>query len=572
MPSALSARAKPFAALTFIAVSSRCSRCRPSRGWGPAGRGAFLTYPRCRPSRGWDAAGRGAFLNVRDSVPCRTAPTRAVSRISPAPAGDGTVHPNRRRHGDRETDRIRRGERRSARGVRRHHGHAEGRPRQQLLEGAGEPPADLAPHVGDAQVGDGAGRARPADQGDALPRGERDERLQLLHRLSHGVGPGTRHDRGDAGGADGRRRHGQRDEQPGRRLPDRGRRDVPVPGIAHPARVVSFPAPESEFLSARRETAMNARRPLPTLILIVTLALLLAYVPTAAEAQAPAGQMTWAVHISLAPVWFDPAEHTGIISVMMVLTAVHDAMVKPMPGKPFAPSLAESWTVSKDGLVYEFVVRKGVLFFFDDTVTAEDVKFSFERYKGAAASLLKEKVAAVEVVDPYRVRFRLKEPWPDFMTFYGSPASGAGWIVPKKYVEKVGDEGFKKAPIGAGPYKLTSFNPGIELVLDAHDRYWRKTPAVKRLVWKTVTEDLTRLAMLKRGEVDIAYSLRGPLGEEVKKTPGLKLVGLVGNATQWLNFGAPQWDPKSPWHDKRVRLAAALAFDKDGIKIGRAHV
>ena len=330
---------------------------------------------------------------------------------------------------------------------------------------------------------------------------------------------------------------------------------------------------------------MTARRPVPIsiLILALVLALLAAGVPAPTEAQtrsdaptgrseapagrseAPAGQMTWAVHISLAPIWFDPAEHTGIISVMMVLTAVHDAMVKPMPGKPFAPSLAESWTTSKDGLVYEFVVRKGVVFHNGDSLTADDVKFSFDRYRGAAARLLKEKVAAVEVVDPYRVRFRLKEPWPDFMTFYGSPASGAGWIVPKKYVEKVGDEGFKKAPVGAGPYKLASFNPGIEIVLEAHDRYWRKTPAVKRLVWRTVTEDLTRLAMLKRGEVDVAYSLRGPLGEEVKKTPGLKLVGLVGNATQWLNFGAQQWDPKSPWHDKRVRLAAALAFDKDGI-------
>ena len=74
-------------------------------------------------------------------------------------------------------------------------------------------------------------------------------------------------------------------------------------------------------------------------------------------------------------------------------------------------------------------------------------------------TLLKEKVAAVEIADPRRVRFKLKEPWPDFLTFY-STASGAGWIVPKKYVEKVGDEGFKKAPIGAGPYKFVSFNPG----------------------------------------------------------------------------------------------------------------
>src|SRR5262249_57738531 len=98
-----------------------------------------------------------------------------------------------------------------------------------------------------------------------------------------------------------------------------------------------------------------------------------------------------------------------------------------------------------------------------DALTDEDVKFSFERYRGAAARLLKDKVAAVEVVDPYRVRFRLKEPWPDFMTFYGSPASGAGWVVPKKYVEKVGDEGFKRAPIGAGPYRLAALHPRVRV-------------------------------------------------------------------------------------------------------------
>src|SRR5438034_3128650 len=201
---------------------------------------------------------------------------------------------------------------------------------------------------------------------------------------------------------------------------------------------------------------MNGRRPLS--LLIIALIALVYVTPAAAQGRADlsGSQMTWAVHVSLSPVWFDPAEHTGIITLMMVLYAVHDAMVKPMPGNPMAPSLAESWTVAKDGLSYEFVVRRGVVFHNGDALTAEDVKFSLERYRGAASKLLKEKVAAVEVVDPFRVRFRLKEPWPDFMTFYGTPASGAGWIVPKKYVEKVGDEGFKKAPVGAGPYKLTS--------------------------------------------------------------------------------------------------------------------
>ena len=188
---------------------------------------------------------------------------------------------------------------------------------------------------------------------------------------------------------------------------------------------------------------------------------------------APEGTMTWGVHITLASRWLDPAETEGIVTPFMVLYALHDALVKSMPGGLNTPSLAESWTQSKDGLTYEFVIRKGVRFHNGDPVTAEDVKFSFERYRGAAHKTLKEKVAAVETPDPARVRFRLKRPWPDFMTFYGTPATGAGWIVPKKYVEKMGDDGFKRAPIGAGPYKFVSFAPGVELVMEAWDEIGR---------------------------------------------------------------------------------------------------
>src|SRR5262245_47723768 len=230
-------------------------------------------------------------------------------------------------------------------------------------------------------------------------------------------------------------------------------------------------------------------------------------------AAAPEGQMTWAVHVSLAPTWFDPAETAGIITPFMFLYALHDALVKPMPGQLLAPSLAESWSVTPNGLVYEFVLRKEVRFHNGEPVTAEDVKFSFERYRGTAAASYKARVAAVEVLDPQRVRFRFKQPWPDFMTFYGTPATGAGWIVPKKYLEKVGDDGFKKAPVGAGPYKFVSFTPGVELVLEANEQYWRKVPNVKRLVFKAVPDESTRLAMLKRGEADVAYSIRGALAE-----------------------------------------------------------
>src|ERR671924_479276 len=198
----------------------------------------------------------------------------------------------------------------------------------------------------------------------------------------------------------------------------------------------------------------------------------------------PSGQMTWAIHVTIAPTWFDPAEAPGVITPYMFMYAMHDALIKPMPGDTMAPSLATKWSESPDGLTYDFELRQGLKFHNGDPFTAEDVQFSFERYKGSGAGELKQRVKAVEIVNAHHVRFHLHEPWPDFMTFYGSPATGAGWIVPKKYLDKVGDDGFKKAPIGAGPYKLVSYNPGIELTLEAFDRYWRKKPAVKQLVFK----------------------------------------------------------------------------------------
>src|SRR2546428_11570987 len=262
----------------------------------------------------------------------------------------------------------------------------------------------------------------------------------------------------------------------------------------------------------RRETMPRVRFAACALVALLCVA--------PAAAAAPEGQLTWGVHISLAPTWFDPAETLGIITPFMVMYAIHDALAKAMPGNPAAPSLAESWQVSPDGRVYDFTLRKGVKFHNGDTLTSEDVKFSFERYRGASAKAIHDRVAAVETPGPLQVRFRLKNSWPDFMTFY-TAASGAGWIVPKKYVEKVGDDGYKKAPVGAGPYKFFSFNPGVELIMEAFEGYWRKTPSVKRLGFNVISDESTRLAALKRGEGGIGYSIRGELGEELLRTPRL---------------------------------------------------
>jgi peptide/nickel transport system substrate-binding protein len=279
---------------------------------------------------------------------------------------------------------------------------------------------------------------------------------------------------------------------------------------------------------------------------------------------APDGTVTWGVHITLASRWLDPAETEGIITPFMFLYALHDAVVKPMPGGWNTPSLAESWSQSKDGLTYEFVLRKGVKFHNGDPVTAEDVKFSYERYRGAGVKLLKDRVREVQIVDPGRIRFVLKEPWPDFMTFYGTSATGSGWVVPKKYIEKVGEDGFGRQPVGAGPYKFVRMTPGIELVLEANEQYWRKKPSIKRVVIKGVPDRTTRLAMLKTGEADLGYLMVGVEAATIKADPRLRLVHVIPTASWWVEF-PEQWKPKSPWADRRIRLAANLAVDRQGI-------
>ncbi|MGH7350195.1 MAG: ABC transporter substrate-binding protein [Candidatus Rokuibacteriota bacterium] len=283
--------------------------------------------------------------------------------------------------------------------------------------------------------------------------------------------------------------------------------------------------------------------------------------PAAAQTK-PEGEMRFAFYVTISPVWFDPGDVTGFITPFWTLWALHDALVKTMPGTPMAPSLAESWTVSADQKVYDFKLRPGLKFHNGDPFTAEDVKFSFQRAKGY--KILKDKVRDVEVAGPLRVRIHLHEPWPDFMTFYGTMVAGAGWIVPKKYVEQVGDAGFKKHPIGLGPYKFVSHTPGIELVLEAFEGYWRKVPSVKRLVFKSVPEANTRYAMLKRGEVDLAYLLDVPQAQDLKRDPSFKVAFSGGIATFYLDY-FDMWDPKSPWADRRVRLAASHALDRRAI-------
>src|ERR671930_1485474 len=132
------------------------------------------------------------------------------------------------------------------------------------------------------------------------------------------------------------------------------------------------------------------RRPL-TLSLLVAVVVFGATAPVAAQ-RAPSGRATMAWHVTIAPSWFDPSTAPPQITPFGILYALHDALVKPLPNQKMGASLAESWTESPDGLIYEFKLRKGLKFHNGDALTSDDVKFSFERYNGAAAKELKARV------------------------------------------------------------------------------------------------------------------------------------------------------------------------------------
>jgi peptide/nickel transport system substrate-binding protein len=293
-------------------------------------------------------------------------------------------------------------------------------------------------------------------------------------------------------------------------------------------------------------------------------ALIMAAGAASAEQRAPSGRVVIAWHVTIAPSWYDPSSAPPQITPFGMLFAIHDALVRPYPGQKMGPSLAESWTESEDGLVYEFKLRANLKFHNGDPLTTEDVKFSFERYHGAAAKTLHEHVTQVEIVDPRIVRFHLNAPWPDFMSFFGTTASAAGIVVPKKYLTEVGDDGFKKHPIGAGPYKYVSSKPGIEIVLEANTDYWRRVPIVKTLVMRSIPEATTRALTVQSGEADIAYALDGPDAEGLQKVPGVRIVATKHASIFWIEF-PKQWDPSSPWHDVRLRQAVNYALDRKGI-------
>ena len=274
----------------------------------------------------------------------------------------------------------------------------------------------------------------------------------------------------------------------------------------------------------------------------------------------PKGQFNYVWHTTISPAWFDPQENPPQITPYNFAYALHDALVKHLPEQPFAPSLAESYEVAPDFKSATFKLRQGIKFHNGDAVTPEDVQFTFEQYRGANAKILHDKTERIDIVDNRTIRFQFKGPFLDFLTLYGCAASGAGWIVPKAYYQKVGPNGFKQQPIGAGPYRFVRQQAGTQVEFEAFTEYWRKMPNIKTIVMRGVAEDATRVALLQTGDADVANLVPGQLLDAVRRDPRLRLAPVKAGPI-WLELGAPD-KPDSPLKDMRVRQAISLAIDR----------
>jgi len=278
----------------------------------------------------------------------------------------------------------------------------------------------------------------------------------------------------------------------------------------------------------------------------------------------PKGKIVLAWHTNMASKWLDPQEHEGTATTDNFLNALHDALIKNYRETLFDhPGLAERYEFAPDAKSATFWLRPGIKFHNGEPVTVEDVKFSFENYRGAKADVLKTKTERIEMIDARTVRFHFKEPFLDFPMIFGtSNVSGAGWIVPAKYYQQVGPDGFKQKPIGAGPYKLVHQEPGTKLEFEAFEDYYRPVH-VKQLVMIAVPEGTTRVAMLERGEADLMYFVPGELIERLQKNPKIMLAPVL-SGSWWLEFPGFQ-NPQNPFHDKRVRQAVSLAVDRQAV-------
>jgi len=288
--------------------------------------------------------------------------------------------------------------------------------------------------------------------------------------------------------------------------------------------------------------------------------------PAVAAWAQPAG--TLLVGLVAEPVNLDPAQVTDLNSNRVGRRIVETLVTFPDESTQVVPGLAESWTISKDGLRYTFKLRKGITFHDGTPFNAEAVKFSIERQidpehpanklgKYPFANYFFGNVKAVEVVDPSTVEFVLKEPRASFLTILTAAAAS---IVSPAAVKKFGAD-YALQPVGTGPFKYASWDRGQRVVLEKNPSYWRYPVKVDRVVYRPIVEGQARLTELLTGSLDLIVDVPPDFVAQIESSPKVTLLRQVGAHVWYLGIN----NQRKPFDDKRVRQALNYAVNKDAI-------
>ena len=306
----------------------------------------------------------------------------------------------------------------------------------------------------------------------------------------------------------------------------------------------------------------RARAMAPVFLLIMAL---LGLVLTGTARAQPKSELTVALS-SFSTEVLDPA--LGGHIVKYYLSLMFDYLVGTSPdGQPSRDGgLATRWENSADHRRWTFHLRKGVKFHNGDEVTSEDVKFSINRaiskrsttgYAGPLRTLIQD----IETPAPDRVVIVTKEPTLIIPTYLSRSLSTEGMVLPKKYIESVGDDVFARKPVGSGPYQFVEQVTGSHIKLAAVDKHWRiGTPKYKTIMFRLVPEETTRIAFLRRGEVDVADVSRERVPELEKEGFPIHYRREEAIVSMWWVMGPNGRVP--PTSDKRVREALNLALDR----------
>ena len=307
---------------------------------------------------------------------------------------------------------------------------------------------------------------------------------------------------------------------------------------------------------------MKTRR-VSTSLIAITLVLGLWAVPASAQ---PAG--TLVVGLVAEPVNLDPPQVTDLNSNRVGRRIVETLVTFPDESTQVVPGLAESWTISKDGLQYTFKLRSGIKFHDGTPLNAEAVKFSIERQinpnhpasklgKYPFANYFFGNVKAVEVLSDERVAFLLNEPRASFLAVL---TAGAASIVSPTAVIKWGPD-YPNHPVGTGPFRFASWDRGQRVVLEKNPAYWKYPVKVERVIYRPIVEDQARLTELLTGGLDLIVGVPADNVAQLEKNPKITLLKQVGAHVWYLGMN----NQKKPFDDKRVRQALNYAVNKDAI-------